>query len=92
MVGTLALAPAAGGWQHLCGAEPLSKTGRLRSALTTHWARRPGGIAFNGGTLRLDQNLNLAATRAIVLNAAGGTIDTQSFNATLAQPAPAPAR
>ncbi len=50
-----------------------------------------GPLTFNGGTLRLLGNFNIAATRSIVLNAAGtglaggGTIDTNGFQTTIAQ-------
>jgi outer membrane autotransporter protein len=36
--------------------------------------------------LRLNRSFDLAATRAMTLNAGGGTIDTQTFDSTLAQP------
>lgn len=44
-----------------------------------------GGLTFDGGTLRLDAAFDLAATRAVTLDAGGGTIDTQAFTSTLAQ-------
>ena len=44
-----------------------------------------GGITFNGGMLRLNNSFDLASTRAVALNAVGGTIDTQGFTTTLAQ-------
>jgi len=44
-----------------------------------------GGITFNGGMLQLAQSFDPASTRAVTLNAPGGTIDTQSFNSTFAQ-------
>ncbi|OHV72809.1 autotransporter outer membrane beta-barrel domain-containing protein [Ensifer sp. LCM 4579] len=44
-----------------------------------------GPVTFNGGTLQLDASFDLAATRQVVLNAPGGTIDTQGFDTTLAQ-------
>ncbi|MES5483026.1 autotransporter domain-containing protein [Bradyrhizobium sp. INPA03-11B] len=44
-----------------------------------------GALTFNGGTLQLGGSLNLAITRAITLNAGGGTIDTNGFNMVIAQ-------
>lgn len=44
-----------------------------------------GPLSFDGGTLRFRSAFNLAATRAIVLNAGGGTFDTNGFNSTISQ-------
>jgi len=44
-----------------------------------------GPLTFNGGTLRFNSQFDLAATRAITLNAPGGTIDTNGFTTTIAQ-------
>jgi outer membrane autotransporter protein len=44
-----------------------------------------GPLSFDGGTLRFRSAFNLAATRAIVLNAGGGTFDTNGFNSTIRQ-------
>ncbi|AOY02335.1 autotransporter outer membrane beta-barrel domain-containing protein [Jeongeupia sp. USM3] len=44
-----------------------------------------GKLDFNGGTLQLNQSLDLAGTRAITLDGGGGTIDTQGYSSTLAQ-------
>ena len=41
-------------------------------------------ITFGGGTLRLGASFNPSSSRAITLNAAGGTIDTNGFNTTVA--------
>ena len=43
-----------------------------------------GGVTFNGGTLS-SARADLAPTRPITLNAAGGMIDTQGFTSTIAQ-------
>ena len=43
-----------------------------------------GGLAFNGGTLRLGDSFNLAATRAITLSVVG-TIDTNGFDTAISQ-------
>ena len=44
-----------------------------------------GGVTFNGATLQLAQAFDLASTRAVTINAAGGTIDTQGFDTTVTQ-------
>ncbi|UVK42946.1 autotransporter-associated beta strand repeat-containing protein [Mesorhizobium sp. AR07] len=44
-----------------------------------------GSLTFNGGALRFNNSFNLAPTRAITLNAPGGTIDTQGFTTTISQ-------
>src|SRR5262249_44549359 len=38
-----------------------------------------GGLTFNDGTLQFGASFNLSNTRAITLNAGGGTIDTNGF-------------
>ncbi len=44
-----------------------------------------GSLTFAGGSLQFGSSFNLASTRAITLNAGGGTLDTQSFTTALAQ-------
>ena len=44
-----------------------------------------GGLSFDGGTLKLGASFDLARTRAISLQAGGGTIDTNGFNMTIAR-------
>lgn len=44
-----------------------------------------GAIVFNTGTLMLDSNVNLLASRPIRIEAGGGTINTQAFSSTIAQ-------
>jgi autotransporter-associated beta strand protein len=44
-----------------------------------------GGLTFNGGTLQWGASFNLGATRAITLEASGGTFDTNGFDITIAQ-------
>ncbi len=43
------------------------------------------GVTFDGGTLQFLAGFDLAGTRAITLNAGGGTIDTNGFNNTISQ-------
>jgi outer membrane autotransporter protein len=44
-----------------------------------------GALTFNGGALEFLASFNLATTRAITLNAGGGTFDTNGFDTTVAQ-------
>ncbi|WP_322015268.1 autotransporter outer membrane beta-barrel domain-containing protein [Paraburkholderia sp. J12] len=44
-----------------------------------------GSLTFDGGTLQWGAAFDLAATRAIVLDAGGGTLDTNGVNTTIAQ-------
>ncbi len=44
-----------------------------------------GPLTFNGGTLRLNANMNLASTRTITTDAGGGNFDTNGFNSTISQ-------
>src|SRR5207244_3137938 len=44
-----------------------------------------GPLTFNGGTLQLGASFNLSSTRAITLNAGGGSIDTNGFSTTISQ-------
>ena len=78
--GTLTLTGAneyTGGTTINAGAIAVSSDGGLGDA--------SGGITFNGGALRFLASFNLASTRAITLNAGGGTIDTGSFDTTISQ-------
>jgi len=59
--------------------------GVLSVAADANLGANTGGLAFGGGTLRLGANFNLASTRAIALNAGGGTFDTNGFNTTVSQ-------
>ncbi|WP_029004309.1 autotransporter domain-containing protein [Azorhizobium doebereinerae] len=42
-----------------------------------------GSLAFDGGTLRYGAAFDLASTRTVTLGTGGGTLDTQSFTATI---------
>uniref|UniRef100_UPI0039F0A89F autotransporter domain-containing protein n=1 Tax=Bordetella sputigena TaxID=1416810 RepID=UPI0039F0A89F len=44
-----------------------------------------GGLSFDGGTLRWDAPFDLAGSRAITLNAGGGTLDTHGSDTTIVQ-------
>jgi outer membrane autotransporter protein len=83
--GTLTLAPAAAAGNSYSGGTQIDG-GTVAVAADNALGAASGGVAFDGGTLQLGQSVDLANTRAITLNAGGGTIDTQSFSSTLAQP------
>ncbi|MBS0222056.1 MAG: autotransporter outer membrane beta-barrel domain-containing protein [Proteobacteria bacterium] len=80
--GTLTLAPTSG--NSYSGGTVITQ-GALAIGADNAIGAPTGALTFNGGTLQLAQSFNLAATRAITLAAAGGTIDTQSFSTTIAQ-------
>ncbi|MFO1089916.1 MAG: autotransporter-associated beta strand repeat-containing protein [Hyphomicrobiales bacterium] len=42
-----------------------------------------GSLTFNGGTFRFGSGFNLSAGRAVSINGAGGTIDTNGFSTTI---------
>lgn len=44
-----------------------------------------GALSFNGGTLRLNASFDVSASRAVTLDAQGGTLDTQGFTSKIAQ-------
>ncbi|WP_166653490.1 autotransporter outer membrane beta-barrel domain-containing protein [Paraburkholderia flava] len=78
--GTLTLTGAntySGGTSFNQGAVKVSTDGALGAAT--------GSLTFNGGTLQFGNSFNLAASRALTLNAGGGTLDTQAFNTTVSQ-------
>jgi outer membrane autotransporter protein len=82
--GTLALAPAAAGGNTYSGGTTLTG-GIVAAGADNALGANTGGLTFNGGTLQLLQGFNLANSRSVSLNAAGGTIDTQGFASTLTQ-------
>jgi autotransporter-associated beta strand protein len=72
--GTLTLAGAntyTGGTTITAGTLAISADNNLGAA--------SGSLTFNGGTLRFGASFDLANTRAITLNAGGGTFDTSGF-------------
>jgi autotransporter-associated beta strand protein len=82
--GTLTLAPAAAGGNSYSGGTTVN-AGTLAIGADSALGATTGGLMLDGGTLRLNNALDLAATRPIALGAAGGVIDTQGFDTTLAQ-------
>ena len=82
--GTLVMAPNAPGGNTYSGGTMLTAGVVIVSADSALGAAT-GGLTFNGGSLQLQQNFDLAQSRAVTLNSPGGTIDTQGFSSTLAQ-------
>lgn len=82
--GTLTLAPTASGGNTYSGGTTLTG-GTVAVGVDNALGTNTGGLTFNGGTLQLLQSFDLASSRAVTINAAGGTIDTQGFTSTLTQ-------
>ncbi|CAJ0856981.1 hypothetical protein R20233_00457 [Ralstonia sp. LMG 32965] len=82
--GTLTLAPTAAGGNTYAG-ETRINGGTVAIGADNALGAATAGVSFDGGTLQLTQTVDLAATRAVTLNAGGGTIDTQDFTSTLSQ-------
>ncbi len=59
--------------------------GTIAVASDTGLGAVAGPLAFGGGTLRFNAAFDLAATRAVTLNAGGGSIDTNGFSAGITQ-------
>ncbi|MFM0734713.1 autotransporter outer membrane beta-barrel domain-containing protein [Paraburkholderia sediminicola] len=82
--GVLTLAPAAANGNTYSGGTTIDQ-GTIAVGADNALGANTGGLTFNGGALQLTTSFDLASTRAITLAAGGGTIDTQSFDTTLAQ-------
>jgi outer membrane autotransporter protein len=82
--GTLTLAPVAAAGNSYSGGTTVN-AGILAIGADSALGAPTGGLTLDGGTLRLNNALDLAATRPIALGAADGVIDTQGFDTTVAQ-------
>lgn len=82
--GVLTLAPTAPGGNSYSGGTTISG-GTIAITRDAAIGAATGGLSFNGGALRYDAAFDLAATRAINIEAAGGTIDTNGFTTAIAQ-------
>lgn len=82
--GVLSLAPSLAQGNTYSGGTVI-KEGTIAVGADNALGAADGGITFDGGTLRFDAAFDLSAGRDIVLDAAGGTIDTQGFTTTLTQ-------
>jgi len=60
-------------------------SGTLNVSSDTALGAASGGLTLAGGALQFGLAFNLAYTRAITLNAGGGTFDTNSFTTTISQ-------
>ncbi|MFP6558549.1 autotransporter outer membrane beta-barrel domain-containing protein [Paraburkholderia sp. B3] len=83
-VGTLTLAPSASGGNTYSGGTTITE-GTLSVAADNALGTSSGGLTFNGGTLQFGSAFDLAASRAISITSNNGTIDTQSYDSTIAQ-------
>ncbi|MFK4722610.1 autotransporter-associated beta strand protein [Bradyrhizobium niftali] len=59
--------------------------GTLAISADNNLGANTGGLTFSGGTLQFGASFDLANTRAITLNAGGGTFDTNGFSTTVSQ-------
>jgi outer membrane autotransporter protein len=59
--------------------------GVLNVSANNNLGAASGGLTFNGGTLQFGSAFNLANTRTITLNGAGGIFDTNGFNSNVSQ-------
>lgn len=82
--GVLTLAPSAAGGNSYSGGTRINQ-GVLAVAADSAMGAATGGITFNGGTLQLASAFDVAASRPVLINAGGGTVDTQGFDSTLTQ-------
>lgn len=82
--GVLTLSPASPGGNTYSGGTRINQ-GTIAIGADSALGAATGSLTFNGGTLQLNTSLNLAASRAITVNAPGGTINTQGFNSTVSQ-------
>lgn len=82
--GVLTLAPTAPSGNTYTGGTTISG-GTLAIARDLAIGATTGALTFNGGTLRYDAAFDLAASRAVSIGSAGGTIATNGFTTTLSQ-------
>lgn len=80
--GALTLTPSAG--NTYSGGTTITQ-GTLAVAADNALGAATGGLTLNGGTLQLGSTFDLASSRAVLVTANNGTIDTQGFNSTIAQ-------
>ncbi len=90
MEGVGALTKLGAGTLTLSGANTYSggtavNGGVLATSADANLGHASGPLSLDGGTLRFRTAFNLAATRSIVLNAGGGTFDTNGFNSSISQ-------
>jgi autotransporter-associated beta strand protein len=59
--------------------------GTLQVSADNNLGAASGGLTFNGGTLRFGSSFDLSPSRPIVLDAGGGTFNTNGFSSTVTQ-------
>ncbi|ASV83763.1 outer membrane autotransporter barrel domain protein [Ochrobactrum quorumnocens] len=82
--GVLTLAPATTAGNTYSGGTTINE-GTVAVSADNAFGNANGGLNFNGGALRFDTSFDLANSRAIVLNAGGGTFDTNGNTTNIAQ-------
>ena len=82
--GVLTLTPAVAAGNTFLGGLSINQ-GTVAAAADNALGGATGSLTFNGGTLQLNSSFDLASSRAVTINAAGGTIDTQGFQSTISQ-------
>ena len=82
--GVLTLVPAVAAGNTFLGGLSINQ-GTVAAAADNALGGAAGSLTFNGGTLQLNSSFDLANSRAVTINAAGGTIDTQGFQSTISQ-------
>jgi outer membrane autotransporter protein len=89
--GVLTLAPASAAGNGYSGGTFIND-GAIAMAADSALGAPSGAITFNGGALRFDSSFAVSPARLVTLGPAGGTIDTQDFEATFAQGLTGPGR
>ncbi|SPL62517.1 autotransporter outer membrane beta-barrel domain-containing protein [Ochrobactrum soli] len=82
--GTLTLAPVAPNGNTYTGGTTI-RGGTIAIRADNALGAATGSVTFDGGSLRFDQSFDLAGSRAITLNAGGGTIDTNGNTTSIGQ-------
>lgn len=82
--GTVTLAPSSAGGNTYAGGTLLAQ-GVLAMPADNVLGAPTGGVTFNGGTLQWLGSFELSATRPVSIEAGGGTLDTQGFEAIVEQ-------
>ncbi|HEV2502817.1 MAG TPA: autotransporter outer membrane beta-barrel domain-containing protein [Mesorhizobium sp.] len=82
--GVLTLTPAVAAGNTFLGGLSINQ-GTVAAGADNALGGAAGGLTFNGGTLQLNSSFDLATSRAVTINSAGGTIDTQAFQSTVSQ-------
>ncbi len=82
--GVLTLAPVAPGGNTYAGGTTI-RDGTIAVGADNVLGAATGALTFDGGALRFDQSFDLAGSRAVTLDAGGGTIDTNGNTTSITQ-------